>query len=923
MQTEASTLPVVQLNAHKKSDRISKCNSKNSTLESKKLSSCGNTLFTSNKKCLKPLLGGPYKSSIKQQSLSDESKSSNKSFLGQRVMSAKILRFKQLQNQLADAHYHLNELANENRLLKALQKRQDSALRRYEGTNAELPRLINSHHEELRILQTKYKKLKELHKDTCNLLKEKENELYTVNSQNKHLLQLSKDRNLGEREKLQLQVSDLNHEIQQQQETIQLLHRKLALETKSLKHQLHVEIFKHKETQKNLQETIEKLKTLECLLDNREKRLYYNGQLPIYNKEKNLGSHSSTNLSDISASNGVKVLGRNKRSENGTPKDNLPLLDTLESNDDEKVSKTYNVNHSRNQLKSETMASLHQIRKFRLQKTPHMHKHAHSMSDLRSRFKDPEIEVLDNEKVTMYQDAAVDFQSMPKRNSCSNDKNESSRLRKLFNRMKSQTSQNLQKEIELESDYSSDNAESDNANEHNIEYYSTDSAQKSRELHARLINGTDDTYGTSDTLDGIMERIDNHYSDNEEEKELSICLVKNLAFQKRKYKSKSDISQHHKPKEFDDSDSEVDSKEKIDGNENYSPREYKANLSKYGKKQFSKFSNSTTHLEYMASEIKEPSESKNAELQMIPSDALDDTYTTNVKIRAQTSEETSEKQFSEINDVDNSFTDIRKEEYKKEKEEKYTEKKPIYTDVSHDNVYHNIFKLNNAYEEIKSLSSPERETQNSLQQMHEEYKTRIISSTEAEYVKTEDSKTMSDEDKDTLNHSEEDSMHNLVKEYRRLQVGETSNMRNHNDEEETLKTNDLNVETKNRLNATLEAENVNASSDNVYMPHQTEQASNLRTEAMEAKQTTDTKKKIINYNKEKLLATMKAIDDNENIEFLNQGFKNHNMVSRMQITQNLYRGIPTHSKPKQDVIKDIFEDNHIENKVRGTCSKSH
>lgn len=131
------------------------------------------------------------------------------------------------------------------------------------------------------------------------------------------------------------------------------------------------------------------------------------------------------------------------------------------------------------------MASLHQIRKFRLQKTPHMRKHAHSMNDLRFRFKDPEVEVLDNEKVTTYQDATVDFQSTPKRNSCGNDKNESGRLRKLFNRMK--TSQNLQKEIELESDYSSDDAESDNANEHNFEYYSADSAQKSRELHARYV----------------------------------------------------------------------------------------------------------------------------------------------------------------------------------------------------------------------------------------------------------------------------------------------------------------------------------------------------------------------------------------------------------------------------------------------------
>lgn len=71
-------------------------------------------------------------------------------------------------------------MANENRLLRALQKRQDSALRRYEGTTAELPKIINSHHEELRILQIKHKKLKALHKNTSDLLKEKENELYSL-----------------------------------------------------------------------------------------------------------------------------------------------------------------------------------------------------------------------------------------------------------------------------------------------------------------------------------------------------------------------------------------------------------------------------------------------------------------------------------------------------------------------------------------------------------------------------------------------------------------------------------------------------------------------------------------------------------------------------------------------------------------------
>lgn len=131
------------------------------------------------------------------------------------------------------------------------------------------------------------------------------------------------------------------------------------------------------------------------------------------------------------------------------------------------------------------MASLQQIQKFRLQKSPHMRKHAHSMNDLRFRFKVPEVEAYDNEKT--YQDASVDFKSMPQRNNISNDKNESGRLRKLFSRMKRRTSQNLQKEIEIEPDYSSNDEENENVNEYNIEYYFAGNAQKSRELYARYV----------------------------------------------------------------------------------------------------------------------------------------------------------------------------------------------------------------------------------------------------------------------------------------------------------------------------------------------------------------------------------------------------------------------------------------------------
>lgn len=66
----------------------------------------------------------------------------NLSEFTQRIMSAKLLRVKQVQNQLSETQIQLNELINENRILKNLQKRQEGALRRYEGNHAELPQLI-------------------------------------------------------------------------------------------------------------------------------------------------------------------------------------------------------------------------------------------------------------------------------------------------------------------------------------------------------------------------------------------------------------------------------------------------------------------------------------------------------------------------------------------------------------------------------------------------------------------------------------------------------------------------------------------------------------------------------------------------------------------------------------------------------------
>ncbi|XP_052750485.1 lebercilin [Galleria mellonella] len=194
-------------------------------------------------------------------------------YVTQRVLSAKTHRVKQLQNQLADAHYHLQELSNENRILRALQKKQEIALQRYENSNAELPQVLNSHNEEMRVQQSKYKQLKQQFKEVSQKLKERDMQLQHLKDEHQHLLELSKDRNLLEREKLQAQVADLTIKVQHQNETISMLQRRIALEAKNFKHQLQNEINKHKDTRHDLDLAISNADKLSTIIEMKEKML--------------------------------------------------------------------------------------------------------------------------------------------------------------------------------------------------------------------------------------------------------------------------------------------------------------------------------------------------------------------------------------------------------------------------------------------------------------------------------------------------------------------------------------------------------------------------------------------------------------------------------------------------------------------------
>ncbi|KAJ6642146.1 Lebercilin-like protein [Pseudolycoriella hygida] len=170
----------------------------------------------------------------------------------QRVASARVNRLRSLQNQLNDAHSHIGELINENRLLRTIHKRQDSALQRYEGTGAELPQLLNSHAEEVRMWQIRCRNLQSQNRELGNKLKQKDTMLLSLTDHNRHLSQLNIDKNLEERDKLSERVRNLEMQLAEKDDELKVLHRRLQLDAKSFKQQISNGNNKQKELMQKL-----------------------------------------------------------------------------------------------------------------------------------------------------------------------------------------------------------------------------------------------------------------------------------------------------------------------------------------------------------------------------------------------------------------------------------------------------------------------------------------------------------------------------------------------------------------------------------------------------------------------------------------------------------------------------------------------
>lgn len=101
---------------------------------------------------------------------------------------------KEVSNYSPYKYNYVQDLEQENRSLKTTIRRQEKALDKYDNANAELPRLLKNHQEEIRIWNEKYKSLQKKVQELANCLKHRDQSLLLLTDQNKHLQQLNRDK---------------------------------------------------------------------------------------------------------------------------------------------------------------------------------------------------------------------------------------------------------------------------------------------------------------------------------------------------------------------------------------------------------------------------------------------------------------------------------------------------------------------------------------------------------------------------------------------------------------------------------------------------------------------------------------------------------------------------------------------------------
>lgn len=133
----------------------------------------------------------------------------------QRMLSSKNLRINELKNQLQDFRLNLDEMKEENKLLKKTQKRQEKALGKFENEESDIPQLLQRHNNEVRTLREQLKKTQDKYQRTDRYLRDAEDELDKTKNKLKKFKNLAEDKNLLERQELQKKVQQTEIDLEE------------------------------------------------------------------------------------------------------------------------------------------------------------------------------------------------------------------------------------------------------------------------------------------------------------------------------------------------------------------------------------------------------------------------------------------------------------------------------------------------------------------------------------------------------------------------------------------------------------------------------------------------------------------------------------------------------------------------------------
>ncbi|XP_063675981.1 probable serine/threonine-protein kinase kinX isoform X4 [Bolinopsis microptera] len=207
-----------------------------------------------------------------------------------RVQSSKRRQHMSLRNQYSELSVNYDEILKENKLLKQIQKRQERELDKYNNPDEDLPRLLDANNYEIAGLKAKNKQLLFEKREQDDKLRRQHQEIISLKEQNKKMTTLANNRKLGEREKLELELTTARVTIAHQENKIQDLTKAVEIYKKAADREVKGNQLQLKKAQNNLRDLQDAYNELFLKYKAKEKEL---GNQNIYAQRGRISSKRS------------------------------------------------------------------------------------------------------------------------------------------------------------------------------------------------------------------------------------------------------------------------------------------------------------------------------------------------------------------------------------------------------------------------------------------------------------------------------------------------------------------------------------------------------------------------------------------------------------------------------------------------------